>query len=166
MYFSSLIAPNFAGANDPTLSFNLEALPRKIHLKKSYLALSWLNYLSSKVDNFSTETNIHVTKSRTTHLAIMPSKRSLYTLTKAPMAHKTNSKEQFMFRFYFFKFSTYVSIDPSNTPSTIDEARLFSFLVSRTFPAFETNLLFLKYYQLSFPYRENVYYNYSLFSVI
>ena len=107
--------------------------------------------------------NQDVLKTRKTHLAMLPSKRSLYTLTKAPMAHKTNSKEQFMFKFYFFKFSTYINLNNSLIPSSVNEATLLYFLIKKTFPAFETNLLFMKYYQLNFPYNDGTYFNFKAF---
>jgi ribosomal protein S10 len=47
--------------------------------------------------------------------AFLPIKRKSYTLTKAPMAHKTNSKEQFVFKFFKFKacIQTRFTIDGS-----------------------------------------------------
>jgi len=69
------------------------------------------------------------------------------------MAHKTNSKEQFMFKFYFFKFSTSVTTDHRTIPLTSNEALLVFYLIKKTFPFFETNLLFLKYYQLTTAYK-------------
>lgn len=45
------------------------------------------------------------TKNKSIKFSFLPIKRKSYTLTKAPMAHKTNSKEQFVFKFYKFKAS-------------------------------------------------------------
>ena len=71
------------------------------------------------------------------------------------MAHKTNSKEQFMFKFYFFKFSTSLTTSFDDIPKSADEALLVFYLTKKSFPFFETNLLFLKYYQITSLYLDN-----------
>ena len=74
--------------------------------------MSWINYLSEKSNHSTnrytqkkTDQEKNDIEHKASHISILPSKRSLYTFQKAPMAHKTNSKEQFMFKFYFFKFT-------------------------------------------------------------
>lgn len=93
--------------------------------------------------------------------SVLPSKRSLITLPRAPMAHKTNSKEQFMFKFYFFKFNTSITTNPKLIPQTSDEALLAFYLMKKTFPCFETNLLFLKYYQIRMAYFGGSFFNFN-----
>ena len=132
--------------------------------------MSWINYLAEK-SNYDTE---RYTKKKTdqddsgiehraSNIAILPSKRSLYTFQKAPMAHKTNSKEQFMFKFYFFKFTKSTWIFTHLLSSEVASTMLALDLVKGTFPAFETNLLFLKYYQFTFPYWGGSFYNFNIF---
>ena len=106
-------------------------LGNKIYLKKSYLIFLWLNYLASyQNDAYS----VKVTKIR--------SKTKLYTVVKAPMAHKTNSKEQFISKHYHFKVQfavrrSAVRYSPHQTVSVVNVSLL------KAFPIFETNLLFL-----------------------
>lgn len=76
------------------------------------------------------------------------------------MAHKTNSKEQFMFRFYAFKFSTRLTSCASSVPSSVNESLAVYFLMRRLFPCFETNLLFLKYYSISSSFCDSTYFSY------
>ena len=167
LHFASLISPAFSNSGNFINVDDSKTLPKKIHLKKSYLAMSWFNYLhESSISStlpFGEKPNDKSSIKPTSHLAILPSKRSLYTLVKAPMAHKTNSKEQFMFKFYFFKFSITLPLSNTLIPDSIDKAVLTYFLVKDLFPVFETNLLFLKYYQIMFPYKESNFFNFNLF---
>ena len=69
------------------------------------------------------------------------------------MAHKTNSKEQFLFKFYNFKFSINLDVGSLNFTSTVQGGAHSLNLAYYSFPHFETNLLFLKYYKLRYPLR-------------
>lgn len=167
--FVSLISPGWAPnsgvkSSDPrTISdtednfinhFSKQTFKRTL-LKRSYLLISWFYYLESSNKNV-----IKYSKSSTApaiKLAILPSTRKMYTLTKAPMAHKTNSKEQFMFKFYFFKFSTYVRIDYSQLVEGVNQGGYAMSWVLKNFPFYETNLLFLKYYKIIYPITINSY---------
>ena len=73
------------------------------------------------------------------------------------MAHKTNSKEQFLFKFYNFKFSFSLSPHESFVPSSIRQGAYVLLLTRRLFPVFETNLLALKYYEISHPVKLHSY---------
>lgn len=157
VYFTSLLTPNFTQELDFFHNDNTKPLPTKLHLKRSYLALSWFYYISKTLNPSRNDAPCP-------KLAILPSKRSLYTLSKAPMAHKTNSKEQFMFKFYFFKFSFSLLLDKKFLASSLNEALLAFFLIRKTFPIFETNLLFIKYYHVQFLFHENFFYNFDKFS--
>ena len=115
------------------------SLGNKIYLKKSYLILLWLNYLASNRDDTR---SIKVTK--------IQSKTKLYTVVKAPMAHKTNSKEQFISKYYHFKVQFIVrrsaaSYSPHKTTGILNISLL------DCFPAFETNLLFLTATKIHIP---------------
>lgn len=144
--FTSLVAPHTPSfiANDGKLLNPL--LTRRAFLKKSYLLASWLLYLSHKPTS-------NIAKS-TPRIAILPSSQIVYTLTKAPMAHKTNSKEQFLFKYYNFKFSTELKLPLKAAPSTINQGAYSMVLTKELFPVFETNLLFLKYYNVSYSIRD------------
>ena len=75
------------------------------------------------------------------------------------MAHKTNSKEQFLFKFYNFKFSINVDVGALDFTSTVQGGAHSLNLSYAFFPHFETNLLFLKYYKLRYPLRINNFFN-------
>jgi hypothetical protein len=80
--------------------------------------------------------------------SFLPIKRKSYTLTKAPMAHKTNSKEQFVFKFFKFKacIKTRFTIDGGLV--SVNHSLLALLLTKSIFPVFETNLLLLKHYKV------------------
>ena len=83
--------------------------------------------------------------------SFMPSRTSTLTLTKAPMAHKTNSKEQFKNKFFKFAVTFHAKIVRSTLPTSLDGALLSLLLTKTVFPSFETNLLLLKSYRLYIP---------------
>ena len=144
--FTSLVAPT-TKAFDATLPRNLNSdlLPKRVLVKRSYAVLAWISYLT----RFGTNTS----KNFRPNIAILPARTKLYTLTKAPMAHKTNSKEQFLFKFYNFKFSFNLSPLEPLVPSSIRQGAYVLLLTRRLFPVFETNLLALKYYEISHPVK-------------
>lgn len=104
-------------------------------------------YLSSVRRDESSHIDDYVTPC----LTILPSKQRVYTLQKAPMAHKTNSKEQFLFKTYNFSFSFKAPASKLRTFTTHRACAHGLMLTKRLFPVFETNLLFLKYYCVSYP---------------
>ena len=69
------------------------------------------------------------------------------------MAHKTNSKEQFLFKFYNFKFSFELRVSQRSLSSTYFQGAYILMLTRDLFPTFETNILFLKYYEVSYPIK-------------
>lgn len=84
-------------------------------------------------------------------IAILPARNSKYTLQKAPMAHKTSSKEQFLFRFYKFKFSFNMEVDDQQVSRSLRQGAYAMEATKELFPVFETNLLFLKSYEITYP---------------
>lgn len=76
------------------------------------------------------------------------------------MAHKTNSKEQFVFRIFKFTTSIQTNFMYHKHPNSIDSALLILFLTKSTFPIFETNLLFLKNYTFVLKLQDPLYFNY------
>ena len=93
--------------------------------------------------------------------SFLPTKRSMYTLTKAPMAHKTNSKEQFVFRTFRFKVSVKTFFAAASAPSSVDAALAALYMTKAIFPIFETNLLLLKGYYIFIKMHDPKYFDYS-----
>ena len=89
------------------------------------------------------------------NVAILPSRRSLYTLQRAPMAHKTNSKEQFLVKTYHFTFSFQVPTPVESMATSQSACAHAMVLTKRLFPVFETNLLSLKYYLISYNHSDS-----------
>lgn len=149
--FVSLIPPHIPSfINSKNIPNSRVGKPnnRRPFLKKSYLLLSWFHYLLSDRCNV---TSFRLNNPEVLKIAILPTKQNMYTLTKAPMAHKTNSKEQYLFKFYNFKLS--INLKPySNSAinSCVGGAYVLNF-TNTIFPVFETNLLFLKYYNINHP---------------
>lgn len=154
--FTSLISPYLL--SDLRL-FHISSSPSTkgkstVLLKQSYLLLTWFYYLKNQ------KTSEQANFKKLIRFSFLPTKRTMYTLTKAPMAHKTNSKEQLVFR--VFKFTTSIETDfiYHKHPQTIDSTLLILLLTRSTFPTFETNLLFLKNYTLVLKMTDPNYFNY------
>lgn len=93
----------------------------------------------------------------------MPIKHQIYTLTKAPIAHKTWSREQYKFHFYFIKVSFNKSILVDESLINFNQILFFLLLIKNKLPIFETNLLFLKNLRLLFFVTDETYFNYNKF---
>ncbi len=159
--FVSLIAPFLLNnLRLATISSSLTpSLKTKLLIKQSYLILTWFYYLT--MSTTLTKKDINTLK-----FSFLPSKSKSYTLTKAPMAQKTRSKEQFHFKFYIFKVSIHTKLNHEFSLKSVDQSLLSFLLTKSTFPIFETNLLFLKSYILNLRFYDNNYFNYSLFTSI
>lgn len=79
-------------------------------------------------------------------------------MTKAPMAHKTNSKEQFMLKYYNFKFSARLELEEQLTASCLAQGALIARVSTSKFPSFGTNILFLKYAKIYYPVKDAVFF--------
>ena len=99
-------------------------------------------------------------KNRNIRIAVLPSSRKSYTLQKAPMAHKTNSKEQFLMKFYYFKVSFAGEVVESVNLNSVNKGFYFFFILNKFFPVFDTNLMFLKYYRVTFNVCDRQFFNY------
>ena len=148
--FTSLVPPYL-----PQLQSSSSVLGRqssidkwRLTFKNSYAIVCWLAYLSSKMPS---------SNARKTSVAVLPRKRSVFTLTKAPMAHKTNSKEQYSFNFYNFTFSTTLLIPETFKPLNVGQLAWALYLTKTLFPVFETNLFFLKYYKVDHLVKDSRY---------
>ena len=149
--FASLIAPSHV-AQGSILSLGRQdshvARQKRMLFKKSYLLASWFYYLARK-DPYRA---MSAGSSKGPKLSILPSRQIIYTLTKAPMAHKTNSKEQFLFKYYNFKLSADLRLEREYVPSSAAQGALALTTLETRFPVFETNVLFLKYAKVLYPF--------------
>ena len=141
---------------------NNAKLPEKYFIKNSYLILAWFYYLKLVTYNKSGGGKSDKTK-QFVRFAILPTKRTHYTLTKAPMAHKTNSKEQFEFKFYFMLATFKGFTEDLFEVGSCDAAALLILITSKFFPVFSTNTLFLKSSRVFFTYHDCDFYSYYRF---
>jgi hypothetical protein len=95
--------------------------------------------------------------------SFLPIRRKSYTLTKAPMAHKTNSKEQFTFKFYKFKASIKTYFVTEYRLNSVDQSLLALLMTRKAFPFFETNVLLLKHSTIYLSMSDPHYFNYFEF---
>jgi hypothetical protein len=117
------------------LRFNFFSQPtkkKKILLKQSYLFLTWFFYLNK------------VKQKNKICVVALPSRRIVFTTTKAPMAHRKNSKEQYKLQYYNF----YVKFQL--TSFLLDENEMLYLLLfyKKNFVFFETNLFLLKNFNI------------------
>ena len=111
--------------------------PNRVCLKYSYLVASWLHLMSTK-SNRPQEKELWV------DLTVLPASTSKITLTKAPMAHKTNSKEQFLTKHYNVSLSVTSLVEPEYAADGLVDGAFLMSQTKKLFPAFGTNLLFTK----------------------
>jgi len=155
LMFVSIVPPFIS----PNTKFTLTPIPeysKKVLVKKSYLILTWFYYMSI--------TKTQSVKASPASIAILPSRNKRYTLTKAPMAHKTNSKEQFQFKFYFYKFSITSHLAAGTALRSVAAGGHFGVNGKKNFPFFETNLMLLKYAKIRFVFSDASYFNYYNFT--
>jgi hypothetical protein len=154
--FVSLVTPSLIN----NASLQNKTLPKRgsrhsrLLLKQSYLLFTWFHYMKFLKKS---------SDSRFIKFSFLPSKTTSYTLTKAPMAHKTNSKEQFKYKFFKFNITFISFVESSIIPSSRDESLLTFFLVKTSFPVFETNLLLLKSYRFVYSSKPQKYFNLRAF---
>ena len=102
-------------------------------------------------------------------------KKKIFTVTKAPMAHKNWSKEQYKFDFYNFKISVkglfskknlFLKKEKENEKfvKTVKQVLMIMLITKNTFPKFETNIFLLKNYQSFLSFSDTYYFNYYYFS--
>ena len=156
--FISLISPFLLNnLRLSTISSNLSPSHKtKLLVKQSYLILTWFYFLTIS-------TTLNKKDLNSLKFSCLPLKSKSYTLTKAPMAQKTRSKEQFHFKFYVFKVSVNTKLIHEYLLKSLDQT-LLAFLITKSiFPVFETNLLFLKNYTLNLRFFDNTFFNYHSF---
>jgi hypothetical protein len=120
--------------NNSAKSFRSSFRNYKILVKQSYLMSAWFYYYSNntlrtkKVKGFVT----------------LPCRQSKHTATKAPMAHKTYSQEQFIIKYYFLVFTMEYNSFSTDHTNSINK----SLLIANQFhklPNFNATNLFIIY---------------------
>ena len=160
--FTSLISPQLTTEfrtrqwKDVYNTYNRSS---RISIKKSYLMLTWMYYLTFALKS----TNKTNEKTQIIKFGFLPSTRKTYTLTKAPMAHKTFSKEQFAFKFYKFKVSIKAALDPNYQINSLNQSTSALLIAKNSFPVFETNMMFLKFYKIKMLSTAPHFYSYFKF---
>jgi hypothetical protein len=135
----------------PTFTTLTNIYHKKLLMKKSYLLSTWLYYLK-----LNEKKNLN----RLVKITILPVRYKLYTFQKAPMAHKTNSQEHFKFKFFHFNLVFNTTLVSTHYLSSLNSSLLFFIVTKSMFPVFETNLLFLKSYQLFIFFSDSQYFKY------
>lgn len=123
----------------------------KIWLKQSYILLTWFYYLTFINQKHDTEYKLK--------FSVYPNTRKIFTLTKAPIAHKNWSKEQYKFQFFKFKISFDTSLNENNVLNNINKTLLFIFITKKEFPNLESNILFLKNFKILIQMYDNSFFN-------
>lgn len=153
LLFVSLISP-FIFNNIRLFFDSNKNYDTKLLLKQSYVLLTWFYYL-----NFINLKN----SKKHCRFFVLPLKQNHYTILKAPMAHKTKSKEQLKFQYFLIKISFSSTFYENSFIKTVDSALIFALISKKKFLVLETNLLFLKNYTIFFYYYDNFFFNYNFF---
>jgi hypothetical protein len=121
----------------------------KILIKQSYLLLTWLVYVRGTYS--STEANV------VPAFFVQPISQTKLTNLKAPMAHKTFSQEQFLFKKYSLTISFKHNLVGSEVVSSVNSSIFIALSMRAQTPFFNTNLLFLKRFAFSFNSHDSLF---------
>ena len=125
---------------------------KKLLVKQSYLLLTWIFFISQPITKkpLASDEAEKLAKSLTPKFFVKPLRKSKFTITKAPMAHKTFSQEQYGFRVYNINVSFKLQVF-DNLAHGIDQrgvsynGALLLLMALRHDPFFfETNLFMLQ----------------------
>lgn len=136
--------------------------PKKnINVKHSYILMSWMYYVKM---SYSESNELKFKKLfNIPTIFCYPKRTQTFTHTKAPIAHKTFSQEQFKFKFYFLSVSFNISnLDYDDYKLNSINKSLYLMLNLRNFRNVSaTNLFILKrfYFKLSFFDKKYLFYN-------
>lgn len=151
-YFTSIISPYIIN-NTRLLNLNYDKYSdKKVLIKQSYILLTWFYYLT--VLN-------PTTAKKKLKIAVLPKKTKKFTLTKAPIAHKNWSKEQYDFSYFKFKVSFRSLFKSDSCIQSLNQIALFILLTKNSINLFETNLFFLKYFQSILFFKDTSFFNYN-----
>lgn len=96
--FASIISPgsllNFQITNSISNTKNNHN-HKKLYVKQSYMVLTWILYLRNLSFNQKNFKKLNLPS-----FFVLPKIQKKLTITKSPMAHKTFSQEQYLFKFY------------------------------------------------------------------
>lgn len=118
------------------------------------MLLTWVAYIER-----SNSLSKSLYRDKKPSFSVQPAKKKLLTLLKAPMAHKTFSQEQYIFKFYQLNVSYKNSFNHNKLINSVNKSVFLSINLRRTFVPFETNLLFLKKFRFSFRASDKIYMN-------
>jgi len=153
--FVSWVAPHLL-FNQSRASLQKRRVRAGARMKKAYTMLTWLYYLTFTLDRQA--------ENRIVKFSFLPRRRSMYTLTKAPMAHKTFSKEQFKFQLHKCKVSIRTELKNHRLVECFSGLQAALLITKSTFPCLETNTLFLKTARITFPGSAVDFYSYCALS--
>lgn len=127
--FNSIYLPSSIN-NIKLLNFKKDPWKKnKIKIKQSYILLVWIKYVNHVVKN-----------SKVPSIFVFPSNKYKITTIKAPMAHKTNSQEQFIFKEYTLGVTFNINLNLLNLSDTL----YYISIIKKITPDYSTNLLFLR----------------------
>ena len=123
---------------------------KKILVKQSYIFLMWINYFLKLNINKDITSSSSSLKNKIPSFFIYPCRNYKTTITRAPMAHKTFSQEQFMIRYYKLSLSFKIKVSSPLQPNNINKIIFFSNMLQNNIPFVGTNMLFLHRYSILF----------------
>ena len=126
---------------------------KRILVKQSYIFLIWVRYLASQAVDTSMKDEDSSERLKYPSFFVYPFRNYKTTITKAPMAHKTYSQEQFMIRFYKFSIS-YWTGGVCEVVDNVNKSVLLVHFLRRHKPYMSTNMLFLHRYTVIFLSRD------------
>lgn len=118
---------------------------KKLYLKQSYIYLIWFYYLNQ------------IKSSKNIKLIFLPSKFRFISNIKAPIAHKTKSKEQFFFQYFKFKYKLKLKL---HYILNFNQLIFLLFFIKNKFPIFETNLFIIKNFLYLIYFKSYLTFNY------
>jgi hypothetical protein len=124
----------------------------KLFVKQSYILLTWVAYIEK-----SNKLSKSLYSGKKPSFSVQPVKKKMLTLLKAPMAHKTFSQEQYVFKFYQLNVSYKNEFSYYKVVNSINKSLFLSLNLRLTNIPFETNLLFLKKFRFSFVSSDKTY---------
>nr|ASY95750.1 ribosomal protein S10 [Stylonychia lemnae] len=169
--FVSIITPgqiphlSFESCAPENNNLKITSQVNKLYIKQSYLILTWLQYF--KFFKSKNKNKIKFFISKTIFRK--------FTNTKAPIAHKNWSKEQFQFNYYNFNISasfllkenffikTTLNKAPQSHINTMEKGLLILLIAQKDLEPAETNLLNAKTIRISIPITDLNYFSYFAF---
>ena len=159
--FSSILPPSSV----PKLSllnkmiksqgFGNQSSVNKIHVKQSYVLMTWMSYTQSSSSGLKLPT-----------IFSYPSRTKTFTQIKSPMAHKTFSQQQFKFKFFFMSASFSILggyYDSSYQLSSVNSTLYFLLNFKSENNVSGSNLFLLKRLSLSIQSSETLFFDFNRF---